>query len=128
MSQGLWTVSNFPATATAASASQVAVGGTGVVNRARNVCFSVATGATASGPIQCVVRDGDPGTGTIIWQGVIGAAIGGGDCIPLNNCDLRASQGNALTAETVTGGAATSQISISMSGDLVQIGKPGWFA
>ncbi len=129
MSQGLWTANNYPSTATAATCSKANASAVdvGLVNRARNVCFSAAgAAAAATGIIECVVRDGATGTGAIIWAGALSAVAGDSASIVLNNCDLRSSPGNALTAETTGAGAAGTQLAVSMSGDLVQNGKSAW--
>jgi hypothetical protein len=128
MSQGLWTVNNYPSTATAATVTQPAAGGS-LVNRARHITFSASgAAAAATGILECVVRDGATGTGAIIWSGTLSSLAAESSSLVVPWIDLRASKGNALTAEFTGAGAAGTQLSVSMMGDLVEVGKPGWFA
>lgn len=125
MAGGIWNISNYPAVATQAtvsfvpSASQIAQN---QVPRLRALLFSLAAGATPGTPLECVVRDGASGTGTIIFSGTLAAPADGSGLIYLSGLDLRPSVGNAITIEFTAAGAATTQESVWAQGDIVGVG------
>lgn len=127
MASGLWSITNFPATATAASASQAAPTNgstTGMVVRCRAVSFSVACAGTAQTPLQGVIRDGPTGTGTIMQNFVLAGPQDGSSIVQLSGLDVRASLGNAITVEFVANNVTASQSTVSAQGDLVPQGYP----
>jgi len=125
MSAGLWSQQNYPSTATQATCAQAApVAGDALQVRGRVFTFSVSgSSSAATGLLQCVVRDGATGTGTIIWSGSLQAPANGSSNLILKS-DLRASVGNALTAEFTGAGATGTQEAVSMQGDIVPSGYP----
>ena len=122
-----WVITNFPSTATVATAGQVvpaSAKAVGQVTRLRSLQVSVATGATAQTPLQWVVRDGATGAGTIIATGALSAPANSVAAVDLTGLDLRASLGNAITVEFTAAGVSASQQAVSAQGDYVAHGAP----
>lgn len=117
-----WRITNRPAAAAAASATQAAPNAP-YVNRLRAIQASLS--GTGIGADQLVVRDGATGVGTIIGQWDLATAANGtGEAISLSDLDIRSSPGNALTVEFVNGGGANTQEDVNAQGDLVVPGTP----
>lgn len=112
---GNWSVLNFPAVNTQATATRAA-GGVGVRHILTSLHFSIAAGGTASGILQCQVRDGSSGVGTIIWSGTLVAPIGDAREISLSGLSVVGSANTAMTIEFSAAGGATTQESVSMTG------------
>lgn len=109
-----WSVQNTPAAAT-----QATIGKAAVLNY-RHVCTgftaSIAAGATASGIVTAVLRDGATGAGTILWSGKMAVPIGGCAVISRNNLNVVGTKGTAMTMEFVGAGAAATEETVSMQG------------
>lgn len=120
-----WQITNRSAAAAAASASQPAPASASATNRlvARLRAIQASIQSVAAGTDQLVVRDGASGVGTIIWQTDIQVAIGAFAMVELAGLDLRASPGNALTVEFVTG-VASDREAVNAQGDFVPQGYP----
>ena len=112
---GNWSVSSFPAVNNQATASRAA-GGAGVRHILTSLHFSIAAGATASGIVQCQIRDGGTGAGTIIWSGALAVPIGDSREISLSGLSLVGTANTAMTIEFSAAGGATTQESVSMTG------------
>ena len=82
----------------------------------KSITASIATGATASGVEQVVLRDGATGAGTILWSCFLSAPVNGTANISVSGLNIIGTKGVAMTLEFVAGGAATSQESVAISG------------
>ena len=113
---GNWSILNFPATNTAATATRAA-DAAGRRHVLTSLHFSV-TGAAAAPAaiIQCVIRDGAAGAGTIIWSGVLAAPAATAAEISLGNLSIVGSANTALTIEFTGASGAGTQQSVSASG------------
>lgn len=113
---GNWSILNFPATNTAATATRAA-DAAGRRHVLTSLHFSV-TGApaAAAGIVQCVVRDGATGVGTIIWSGVLAAPTADASEISLGNLSIVGSVNTALTIEFAGASGAGTQQSVSATG------------
>lgn len=117
---------------------------TGTAGQAATVTISASAAATSGGQVirlralqgtlagvsaghdQMVVRDGNSGSGTIIWSAELSVVVNGGFTVPAGNIDLRASPGNNMTVEFVSG--VTGDIeTVNAQGDLVPNGYPYGF-
>lgn len=124
-----WSGTSFPATGAQASVSQAApnVGGVSTVNRIRSLLVSVAgDGTLPTGIVHIVIRNGASGVGSIVWNGVVQAAATGSVSLAATDLDIRSGAGNAITLESTGGGAGNSQLAISVQGDIVPEGYPGY--
>lgn len=134
MAQALWTANNFPSAGASATATQTAPADNATVLRCRNITVSCAgDGTNATGKLTAQLADG---AGNVLWKAVLAAPATGSSSIQVNNDDLRAvpvgnssgvSQAQQTLVLTVSAPANSGQVSASMQGDIVQIGKPGWF-
>lgn len=121
---GYWSITNrgiLGAAATATLAAAAAATDGGQVNRLRSLTGTLSGGS--AGTDLLVVRDGPSGSGTIIWQSDLSVAANGTASIFMTNMDLRASPGNALTIEFVSG-VASDRESVNAEGDYVPLGYP----
>lgn len=99
-----WQISNRGSVSTAATVSKTAPASATVGNlqlRLRSLTATLA--GSAAGTDQLVVRDGPTSSGTIIWTADLSVAANGFASIAQSDMDLRASPGNALTIEFVSG-------------------------
>lgn len=122
---GFWSITNRPSAGTAASASQSSPAGSasgGQQVRLGGIQASLA-GISGSGSDLLVVRDGPTGTGTIIFQIDVAVGSNGVAIVQLPQMDLRATPGNALTVEFVSGSAGNRE-DINAQGDFVTLGWP----
>jgi len=108
-----WADEHRPAAATQATIARAAdAGGKHVC---KSVTVSVAAGATASGIITFVLRDGATGAGTVLWSAKL--ATGTTDSkalsVPMN---VIGSKNTAMTLESTGAGAATSEIVVAITG------------
>lgn len=134
MAQALWTANDFPAAGVAASATKAAPDDNATVLRCRNITVSCAgDGTNPTGKLTCLLADG---AGNVLWKAVIAAPATGSASIQVNSDDLRAvpvgnasgvSQAQQTLVLTVSAPANSGQVSASMQGDIVEIGKPGYF-
>jgi hypothetical protein len=123
MAGGGWQITNRATAGAAASASQAAPtngSATGMQLRLRSIVASIV--GTANMVDRLVVRDGATGVGTIIFSADLGAAGNSGQAVPLSDLDVRASKGNALTVEFVSGSGTAENV--AAQGDLVPVGYP----
>lgn len=124
-----WTITNFPATNTAATATQAAPTNgltTGQTLRLRALMVTLSAGATQSAVVRFVVRDGASGVGTVLMDGSLSVGANFGQSERLTGIDLRATAGNALTVEFTAGGGATTQETVWAQGDIVEVGYPAF--
>lgn len=134
MAQGLWTANSYPAAGSGASATQAAPSDSATVLRCRNITVSCAgDGTNTTGILQCKLADG---AGNTLWEAALSAPAIGSASIQVNNDDLRAlpignvagvAQTQSTLVLTVGAPGHSSQVSASMQGDIVEIGKPGYF-
>lgn len=120
-----WVINNYPATNTAATASQLAPTGgsaTCVTLRMRALMVTLSAGASPSSIAEFVVRDGASGVGTILMSGSLSVIANLGQSEFLLGIDLRATPGNALTIEFTGGGGANTQESVWAEGDIIPVG------
>jgi hypothetical protein len=123
---GYWSITARASAGSASSASQAApaaAGGVGQISRLRAIQCSL--GGSGVGADQLVVRDGDTGTGTIIAQWDLSVAANGVGLLQLAGMDLRASPGNALTVEFVSG-VTSNREDVNAQGDFVPQGYPAF--
>ena len=121
---GPWNLTSRPAASSAAGVSQAAPTNglaTGLSVRLRQLSASL--DGIAAGSDLLVVRDGAAGSGTIIWQADLNVVISTSQFITINGLDLRATPGNALTVEFVSGSNSNREC-INASGDMVPVGWP----
>jgi len=119
---GFWQISNrglsgSAATATQAFAPAATVGGQQVRLRSLEATLS---GASA-GTDQLVVRDGASGVGTVIFTADLSIPANGFASMQLSNLDIRATAGNNLTVEFVSG-VTSDRENVNAQGDFVIIG------
>lgn len=113
---GNWSVVNFPAAATQATASRAA-GGAGVRHVCTGFTFSCSgAAAAATGLLQAVIRDGATGVGTIIWTASIQAPLADSKEITVSGLSLLGTANTAMTIEFVAAGAAGTQEAVTMYG------------
>lgn len=113
---GTWPIVNHPATNTVATATRAAGAG-GRRHVLTSIHFSLAAApAAAAAQTQCVVRDGATGVGTILWTGVLAAAVAGLAEISHGNLSIVGSADTALTIEFVAASGVGTQQSVSASG------------
>ena len=113
---GNWSIFNFPATNTAATATRAA-DAAGRRHVLTSLHFSVTgAAAAAAGIVQCVVRDGATGVGTVIWSGVLAAPTAGASEISLGNLSIVGSVNTALTIEFAGASGAGTQQSVTATG------------
>lgn len=126
-----WKITNYPALATAPSASQAALNTPAVGQqtvRCRALQISCAgSAAAATGILQFVIRDGATGVGTIIWSETLQANSNSGHNLSASGLDIRASAANALTIECTSTVPAGCQAAVSMQGDYVPQGS-NWYS
>lgn len=123
---GYWSITARASAGSASSASQDAptsAQGVGQITRLRSLQCTL--GGTSAGTDQLVVRDGPTGTGTIIWQADLAIAANGTSPLVISNLDLRASLGNALTVEFVSGVTGDRE-DVNAQGDFVPQGYPAF--
>ena len=124
---GYWSMTARSASAgNAASASQAAptsAEGVGQITRLRSLQCSL--GGSSAGTDELVVRDGDAGSGTIIWSADLAIPANGTSPLIISNLDLRASLGNALTVEFVSGVTGDRE-DVNAQGDFVPQGYPAF--
>lgn len=109
-----WSVQHTPAAATQATISKAAV--TGARHVCKGITATIAAGATASGIVNAVLRDGATGAGTILWSGKLVAPIGVGVSIALSDLNIVGTKGTAMTFEFVGAGAAATEETVAMNG------------
>lgn len=119
MASGQWQIFSFPAVNTAASADVYWGTTGGQVIRLRSLQARLS--GSGAGAATLVVRDGQTGAGTIIWETSMNNPAGGADGIVLSDMDLRAYSGE-MTIETTGAGGANTQLSVNAQGDLVLTG------
>lgn len=120
-----WTITNRSAAGSAATASQAAPASANTTNRQVNRlrALQCSLQGVAAGTDQLVVRDGATGVGNIIWTSDMIVAVNGYALLSLTGLDLRASPGNALTVEFVSG-VASDREAVNAQGDIVPQGYP----
>ncbi len=122
---GFWQVSNrslagAPATASVPSPLSSVYGGQQVRLRALE-CF---VAGSAGGGDELVVRDGPTLTGPVIFSADLSiGTIGGAQIVQLTDLDIRATIGNTLTIEFVSG-IGSDRENVNAQGDYVPIGYP----
>lgn len=112
---GQWTLTSAPGAAAQPTATKAA-GAAGVRHVCTGITATVAPGATAQGPILCVLRDGATGAGTILWQGYLQAAINGKDTLSSGQFNIVGSAATAMCIELNAATAATVLGSVSATG------------
>ncbi len=117
---GLWSETDYPATATAASAAK-ADPGSNLVARCRALTVSVSADPAESTILRATLWDGPAVTGVVLWAGTLHAQADASQDISINGVDLRASLGNVLTL-TLDAPDTGCQGAVSMSGDLARSG------
>ena len=120
-----WQITNRSAAGAPATAAVAAPASASAQNRvvARLRALQCSIQSVAAGTDQLVVRDGATGVGAIIWQTDIQVAIGQTAVVVESDMDLRATPGNALTVEFVTG-VASDREAVNAQGDFVPQGYP----
>lgn len=124
---GYWTLSNRSSggVASASQAAAAAASSGNQRNRLRALVATLAGTVAAAGSAQLVVRDGPSGTGTIIFTADLSISGTQTAELALSDLDLRASTGNALTVEFVSGSGITGVAqSVNAQGDYVPQGWP----
>lgn len=122
---GSWSLNNYPTIGERASATQSVPANaatTGVVLRLRSLQLSLGASGSAQPPLRVNVRDGQQGTGTILWSQTLAAPANGVASVFLDNLDIRASVGSSLSIEFGAAGIATTQQSVAGQGDMVPVG------
>lgn len=117
-----WQINNRGAAGAAATASKTAPAGYAAGNlvlRLRSLTATLA--GSGAGTDQLVVRDGASGSGAIIFTCDLSIPANGFASIAQPDLDLRASPGNAITIEFVSG-VATDREDVSAQGDYVPQG------
>lgn len=118
-----WSVVHNPAAATQATVTRAAKAApTSPPNSSfspsivvKSISVSIAANASAQTPIHAYLRDGTTGAGTIVWSGILGAAVNGFASIVASDLDIQIRSGNA-TLEFEGAGVAGSVQSVSMTG------------
>ena len=120
-SANVWSLTNRSATA-AATATQAAPTNGATAGNPQLRLRSLQASLVGSGSDRLVVRDGASGSGTIIFSADMAAAAGTAATLSLSRLDLRATPGNALTIEFVTGTGSAEDV--NAQGDYVPQGSP----
>ncbi len=110
-----WSVTNTPAAATQATASQAA-GAAGVRHVATTVTVCLAAGGTAQTPILAHLRDGATGAGTILRSWAFSAPVNTAKCDNLNGLAMLGTAATAMTIEFTGAGVASSQQTVTLTG------------
>jgi hypothetical protein len=123
-----WTITARAAAGSPSSATQAApasAGTTTTTNRTvvRLRALQCRLSGSAAGTDLLVVRDGATGAGTIIWQQDLSVPANGSDSVNVTGLDLRATPGNGLTVEFVSG-VASDREDVNAQGDFVPQGYP----
>lgn len=109
-----WGIEHRPAAATAATIGRAAVGNVLHIARSITVC-AVGGAAAGTGVIVFVLRDSTTGAGTVLWSATLQALTLSSVVltIPVN---IQGVRGNAMTLESTGAPAATTQVSVALSG------------
>lgn len=122
---GGWSLTNKPTISTQASATQAPptnAATTGLVLRLRSLQVSMASSGSLQGPIDVYIRDGQQGSGTIIWQSTLTALTNTFAGIFLTGLDIRSSVGSSIAVEFSAAGVANVQQTVNAQGDMVPVG------
>lgn len=117
----LFDVFDDPAINVAASITQAA-GLAGVSNVCRSITASISAGATASGIVKVVLRDGATGVGPALWVCNLVVGILGNAVIGLTGLQIEGTPATEMTLEFTVAGGATTQETVAMSGYIVDEG------
>lgn len=109
-----WSIQHTPAAATQATISKAAVAGFRHV--CKGITATISAGATASGIVNAVLRDGATGAGTILWSAKMAVPIGVSFAIALSDLNIVGTKGTAMTLEFVGAGAAATEETVAMNG------------
>lgn len=110
-----WSVTNTPAAAAQATASQAA-GAAGVRHVATTVTACLAAGATAQTPVVVNLRDGATGAGTVLRSWAISAPVNSSQCVDLPGLAMLGTAATAMTIEFAAAGAAGTQETVTLTG------------
>ena len=124
MPSNTWQITDRASSSAAASATQAAPASAlsgGAVVRLRSL--QAAISGTGAGADELVVRDGASGVGAIIWSLDLAMPANDTQIVQITGLDLRASVGNGLTVEFVSG-IASDQENVNAQGDFVPQGWP----
>ena len=124
MPANTWQITNRASAGAAATASQAAPGAAlngGAVVRLRSL--QAAISGTGAGTDLLVVRDGASGAGAIIWSLDMAMPANDTQIVQVTGLDLRASVGNALTVEFVSG-VSSDRENVNAQGDFIPQGWP----
>lgn len=115
--QTTWSVTSAPTTATQATATKAAGGGT-VKHVATSLAFSAAVdGSNAQTRIQVNLRDGATGAGTILWQvQVLMVATAASQYFGISGLKLIGTANTAMTLEFSAAGVTGSLQAVSLTG------------
>lgn len=108
-----WSIMHNPAAATKATISRAANASGRHVAKFYQVCFAAA--ATAGPASIWAIRDGLTGAGTVLWPGVMAAAVNSGGCVT-GEVSLIGTTNTGMTIEFNAAGAATTIQSVALCG------------
>jgi hypothetical protein len=113
--QQSWSVTNTPAVATQATASQAAGAGT-VKHVATSITICVAANGTAQVPLLFHLRDGATGAGTILRTWAFSAPVTTSQCENIVGINYIGTAATAMTIESAAAPVAAAQATVSMAG------------
>lgn len=122
---GGWSITSYPSAGERASGTQgptANAGTTGLVIRLTSIQASLAASGSIQAPLRVIIRDGQQGTGTIIWSAAVTALANTVAGIFITGLDIRSSVGSSLAVEFSATGATNAQQSINAQGDMVPVG------
>lgn len=121
---GFWSITNRSNAGSPATATQAAPVSTGAGLQLRLRGLEASVAGVAAGSDQLVVRDGATGVGTVLWSMDLSVGANAVSAIlSLPDLDIRASVGNALTVEFVSG-IGSDRENVNAQGDLIPVGWP----